>query len=145
LGEGAPSDELGIAMGDLYVNAQGRWAAGEFQMATIAGRTESKERQSELLREVITRLNAVIERYPESTSLRYYLADGYRKQALTIGKTAPGESDVLREKAMSQLRICAEIGLPSDLRNPAAQLVRTLSKGAETEIEMKILGTMPSQ
>jgi len=144
LEETSQGEDLGIAMEDLYVKAQGRWAAGEFQMAVIAGKTESKERQSELLREATTRLNAVVERYPESTSLRYYLADGYRKQALTIRKTDPGESERLREKAMSQLRICAEIGLPSDLRSPAAQLVRALSSGTETEIEMKILGTISS-
>jgi hypothetical protein len=114
-------------------------------MATIAGRSESKERQSELLREVITRLGAVVESYPDSTPLRYYLADGYRKQSLTIRKANPEEGDRLQEKAMAQLRVCAELGLPSDLRNPAAQLVRTLSGGAETEIEMKILGALPSQ
>jgi tetratricopeptide (TPR) repeat protein len=146
LGEVTQSDEeLGVAMQDLYVKAQQRWAAGKFQMATIVGRTESKERQNELLGEVTTRLSAVIESYPESTSLRYYLAEGYYKQGLTIQTTDLEESKRLQEKAMSQLRVCAELGLPGDLRNTAAQLVRMISKGTKTETEMKILGTSPSQ
>jgi len=145
LGESSQGDELGITMQDLYIKAQERWAAGKFQMALIAGKRESKERQSELLREGISRLSTVIESYPEATALRYYLADGYRKQALTIEKTNPEESKQLQEKALSQLRVCAEIGLPSSLRQTAAALVHTLSSGAEQELEMKILGTALSQ
>jgi tetratricopeptide (TPR) repeat protein len=138
--EFSEEDELGITMQDLYVKSQGRWAAGKFQMAVIAGRTESKERQSEILREVITRLSSVIEGHPDATSLRYYLAEGYNKQALTIRRDDPEESARLKERAIAQLRVCAELGLSADLRNPAAQLVRTLSQGTETDIEMKILG-----
>ena len=132
--------QLGITIQELYVTAQGRWAAAKFQMAVIAGKAESKERQNELLREVTTRLGSVVETYPEATSLRYYLADGYRKQALTLRATDPTESQQLEQQAMSQLRACAELGLPSDLRNSAAQLFSTLSKGTEPEIEQKILG-----
>lgn len=131
---------LGVSMSDLYVKAQGRWAAAKFQMAAIVGR-ESKEQQSELLREAVVRLNAVIENFPEETSLRYYLADGYRKQALTIMRNSPEEGARLQERALGQLRVCAELGLPVDLRNPAAQMVRQISQGAETEVEMKILGS----
>lgn len=135
---------FGVTMHELYVKAQGRWSAGKFQMAAIAGKIESKERQSELLREVITRLSSVIERYPDSTSLRYYLADGYRKQALTIRRADPEESERLQEKALAQLRVCGELGLPLDLKNPAAQLVRALSQGSESNLEMKILGAASS-
>ena len=145
VGVASEGDELGVSMQDLYINAQGRWAAAKFQMAVISGRLESKERQSELLREVITRLSSVLETYPDSTPLRYYLADGYRKQSLTIRRTDPEESKRLQEQAMSQLRACAELGLPSDLRNTAVQLFNTLSKGAEPEIGQKILGTIPAQ
>lgn len=141
-GEGS---ELGVTSRDLYLNAQGRWAAAKFQMAVIVGRLETKERQEELLREVTNRLNSIIEISPDSTFLRYYLADGYRKQALTMRKTDPEESQRLQEKAMAQLRVCAEIGLPADLRNPAAQLFSVLSQGTEPNIEQKILGTIPSQ
>lgn len=139
LEEFSGEDEFGVNMQDLYVKSQGRWAAGKFQMAVIAARTESKERQSELLREVINRLSSVLEGNPDATSLRYYLAEGYNKQALTIRKDNPEESARLKERAIAQLRVCAELGLPIDLRNPAAQLVRTLSQGTETDIEMKIL------
>ena len=114
-------------------------------MAVIAGRLENKERQDELLREVTNRLSSMIETYPDSTFLRYYLADGYRKQALTMRKTDAEESQRLQEKAMAQLRVCAELGLPAELRNPAAQLFNVLSKGTEPDIEQKILGTIPSQ
>ena len=114
-------------------------------MATIAGKIESKEQQSELLREALIRLDALVGSYPGVASLRYYLAEGYRKQALTIRKLEPEESQRLQEKAMSQLRICAELGLPVDLRNPAAQLVRAISKGTEVDTEMKILGTASAQ
>lgn len=131
---------LGVSMRDLYVKAQARWAAAKYQMAAIVGR-ESKELQNELLREAVVRLNAVIENYPEETALRYYLAEGYRKQALTIQKGSPEEGERLQERAMAQLRVCGELGLPSDLKNPAAQLVRQISQGAETDVEMKILGT----
>ncbi len=144
-GEATEGDEFGVSMPDLYIKAQGRWAAGKFQMAAIAGRVESKERQSELLREATTRLSSIVETYPDSTALRYYLADGYRKQALTIRRTDPGESEQLQTKALSQLRACAELGLADDLRQPAAQLFNTLSKGAEPEIEQKILGTVPAR
>jgi len=142
--EAAPTT-LGVSMQDLYIKAQGRWAAAKFQMAVIAGRLESKERQEELLREATNRLKSVVQSAPESTALRYYLAEGYRKYALTIRRSRPDESQELQEKAMSQLRACAELGLPSDLRNPAAQLVRVLSKGTEPELEQKILGTQSSQ
>ena len=145
LGVISEGDALGVAMQDLYVNAQGRWAAAKFQMAVIAGRLESKERQSELLREVTTRLSSIVEAYPDATALRYYLSDGYRKQALTIRRTDPEESKRLQERALSQLRACAQLGLPNDLRNPAAQLFNILSQGAEPEIEQKILGTIPSR
>jgi tetratricopeptide (TPR) repeat protein len=145
LGEMASSDELGISIENFYIQAQGRWAAGKHQMALIVGKMESKERQSELLREANTRLSAMVENYPDSASLRYRLAEGYRKQALTIKKTEPEESERLQEQAMTQLRICAEIGLPIDLREPAAQLFSTLSNGAEPEIEMKIRGSASSQ
>lgn len=146
LEEVAVGEEFGISMQDLYLTTQGRWAAGKSQMATIEGSGfKNKERQGELLREVTTRLSSVIEAYPDSTSLRYYLADGYRKQALTIRRTDPAESERLQEKALSQLRACAELGLPNDLRNLAAQLFSTLSKGTEPEIEQKILGTIPAR
>lgn len=141
MGEMSSSDELSISMKDFYVQAHGRWAAGKHQMALIVGKMESKERQNELLREANTRLNAIIEDYPDSASLRYRLAEGYRKQALTIKDTNPEESERLQEQAMTQLRVCAEIGLPIDLRDQAAQLFSTLSNGTEPEIEMKILGT----
>ena len=131
-------------MEQLYVDAQSRWAAGKFQMAAIAGRLESKERQEEILREVTNRLTAVLETYPDSTPLRYYLADGYRKQALTLRKTDPDASERLQGMAVTQLRACSEIGLPRDLRNPAAQLFNILSRGAEPDTEQKILGTIPS-
>jgi hypothetical protein len=133
-------DTLGVSMRDLYVKAQARWAAAKYQMAAIVGR-ESKEQQNELLREAIVRLNAVIENYPEETALRYYLAEGYRKQALTIQRSSPEEGERLQERAMAQLRVCGELGLPRDLKNPAAQLVRQISQGAETDVEMKILGS----
>jgi len=133
-------DELGATMRNLYVSAQARWAAAKFQMATIAGKLESKQRQEEILREVSTRLTPVLESFPDATPLRYYLAEGFRKQALTIRQTDPTESERLQELAMSQLRACAELGLPRDLRNPAAQLFNVLSKGEEPETEQKILG-----
>ena len=136
-------DTFGVTMQDLYINAQGRWAAGKFQMAVIAGRLESQERQSELLREVTTRLSAIVEAFPNATALRYYLADGYRKQALTIRRTDPEESQRLQERALSQLRACAQLGLSRDLRNPAAQLFSILSQGSEPETEQKLLGTVP--
>lgn len=145
LGEGIQSDEFGVSMQDLYVKAQQRWAAGKFQMATIAQKTGDKEQQSALLQEVISRLSVVIESYPDASSLRYYLAQGYYKHALTIQKTNQAESTQLKEKALSQLQVCAEIGLPSDLKNPAAQLVNTLSDGAETDVETKILGGKSSE
>lgn len=133
-------DELGATMRNLYVSAQARWAAAKFQMAVIAGKLESKQRQEETLREVSTRLTPVLESFPDATPLRYYLAEGYRKQALTVRQTDPAESERLQELAMSQLRACAELGLPRDLRSPAAQLFNVLSKGAEPETEQKILG-----
>lgn len=136
-------DSLGVTMQDLYLIAQGRWAAAKFQMAVVDGKLESKERQDELLREVTTRLSSIIEIYPDATFLRYYLADGYRKQSLTIRRTDPGESQRLQEQAMSQLRVCAELGLPAELRNLAIQLFNTLSNGTEPEIEQKILRTNP--
>ena len=145
LGVVTDGDQLGVTMQALYVSAQGRWAAGKFQMAAIAGRTESKERQSELLREATTRLNGVVEAYPDVTTLRYYLADGYRKQALTLRRTDPQESERMQALALSQLRACSELGLPRELRNPAAQLFNVLSKGSEPDTEQKILGTSPSQ
>lgn len=132
--------ELGVSMRDLYVKAQARWAAGKYQMAAIVGR-ENKEQQNELLREAVVRLNGVIENFPGETSLRYYLAEGYRKQALTIRNSSPEEGDRLQERALAELRVCGELGLPIDLRNPAAQLVRQIGQGVETEIEMKILGS----
>jgi len=135
---------LGVSMRDLYIKAQARWAAGKFQMAAIVGR-ESKEQQNEFLREAVVRLNGVIENYPEETSLRYYLAEGYRKQALTIRKSSPEEGERLQERALAQLRVCGELGLPKDLRNPAAQLVRQIAPGTETDIEMKILGTSSAE
>ncbi len=138
-------DALGVTMQDMYVSAQGRWAAAKYQMAAIAGRTESKERQSELLRESTTRLNGVVEAYPDVAVLRYYLAEGYRKQALTLRRTDPEESGRLQALAVSQLRACAELGLPRDLRNPAAQLFNVLSKGGESDTEQKILGMPASQ
>lgn len=145
LGEVAESDEFGISMQDLYLKAQGRWAASKSQMATIEGSGfKDKQRQSELLREGTIRLSSLVEAYPGSTSLRYYLAEGYRKQALTIRRTDPVESERLQTLAMSQLRVCAELGLPGELRNPAAQLFSTLSKGTEPEIEQKLLGLAPS-
>ncbi len=145
LGVVTDGDELGVTMQQLHVSAQARWAAGKFQMATIAGRTESKERQNELLREATTRLNGVVEAYPDATTLRYYLAEGYRKQALTLRRTDPQESKRLQALALSQLRACSELGLPRDLRNLAAQLFNVLSKGAEPDTEQKILGTSPAQ
>lgn len=144
VGAMSSSDELGISMEDYYITAQGRWAAGKQQMASIAGRMESKERQSEVLREANTRLSALIEDYPDAASLRYRLAEGYRKQALTIGNTNPEESERLQQQAMTQLRICAEIGLPEDLRTQAATLFSTLSQGTEPEIRAKILGESTS-
>ncbi|MCP4400657.1 MAG: hypothetical protein GY801_25570 [bacterium] len=139
------ADEYGLTMQKLYVSAQARWAAGKFQMATIASKTEGKERRDELLREGTSRLSSVVEAFPEATPLRYYLAEGYRKQALTIRKTDPTESERLKTQATSQLRACAELGLPSEFRNPAAQLFNVLSKGAEPETEQKILGTIAAQ
>ena len=136
----AQGDELGVAMQDLAVKAHTRWAAGTFQMAVIAGKSESKARQNELLQEVSARLSTVLESYPQAAALRYYLADSYRKQALTIAKTSPAESAQLQAKALSQLRVCGELGLPQGLREPAAQLFHLLSKGAETEVEMKLRG-----
>lgn len=138
-------DSLGVTMRDLYLIAQGRWAAAKFQMAVIDGKLENKERQDELLREVTTRLSSIIETYPDATFLRYYLADGYRKQSLTMRRTDPAESQRLQEQAMAQLRVCAELGLPSELRNPAVQMFNSLSNGAEPEIEQKILGTIPTR
>ncbi len=136
--------EFGVTMEELYMKAQGRWAAGKSQMATIEGSGfKNKERQNELLQEVTTRLSSLVEAYPESTSLRYYLADGYRKRALTIRRTDPAESERLQTQAMSQLRVCAELGISGDLRNPAAQLFSILSKGAEPEIEQKLMGLAP--
>lgn len=140
LDDASADNALGLSMRDLYVKAQARWAAGKFQMAAIVGR-DSKEQQNEALREAVVRLNAVIENFPEETSLRYYLAEGYRKQAVTIRRGSPEESDRLQERALAQLRVCGELGLPIDLRNPAAQLVRQIGQGAETEVEMKILGS----
>ncbi len=137
----ATGDEFGVTMRSLYVSAHTRWAAAKYQMATIAGKLESKQRQEELLREVSTRLVPVLESFPDATPLRYYLAEGYRKQALTIRQTDPTESERLQELAMSQLRACAELGLPRDLRNTAAQLFNVLSKGAEPDTEQKILGS----
>ena len=139
------ADDFGITMQALYVNAQGRWAAGKFQMAAIAGRIDSKQRQSELLREATTRLNGVVEAFPDSSALRYYLAEGYRKQALTVRRTDPEESKRLQERATAQLRACSELGLPRDLRNPAAQLFNVLSRGSEPETEQKILGAASTQ
>ena len=139
------ADEYGLTMQDLYVTAQGRWAAAKFQMATIVSKTEGNERRDELLREGTSRLSSVVESFPESTPLRYYLADGYRKQALTIRNTDPTESERLQTQAVSQLRACAELGLPTELRNPAAQLFNVLSKGSEPETEQKILGTIAAQ
>lgn len=138
-------DEFGATMRNLYINAQTRWAAAKFQMAVVAGKLEGKQRQEELLREVSTRLVPVLESYPEATSLRYYLAEGYRKQALTIRQTDAAESERLQELALSQLRACAELGLPRDLQNQAAQLFNVLSKGAEPETEQKILGAVNTQ
>jgi tetratricopeptide (TPR) repeat protein len=132
--------EFGITMNDLYMKSQGRWAAGKSQMATIEGSGfKNKEQQNEILREVTTRLSSLVEAYPESTSLRYYLAEGYRKRALTIRKTDPTESERLKTQAMSQLRVCAELGLSENLRNPAAQLFSILSKGTEPEVEQKLM------
>lgn len=145
LGVASADDSLGVTMQELYLIAQGRWAAAKFQMAVIDGKLENKERQDELLREVTTRLSSIIEMYPDATFLRYYLADGYRKQSLTIRKTDPEQSERLQEQAMTQLRVCAELGLPSELRNPAVQLFNALSNGAEPEIEQKILGMVPAQ
>ncbi|MDY0094879.1 MAG: hypothetical protein RBT80_19465 [Candidatus Vecturithrix sp.] len=145
IGMASTGNGLGITMQDLYLVAQGRWAAAKFQMAVIAGRLESKERQDELLREVTTRLGSIIETYPEATFLRYYLADGYRKQSLTLRRVDPDESQQLQEQAMAQLRVCAEIGLPTELRNAAVQLFNALSSGAEPEIEQKILATIPTR
>jgi hypothetical protein len=142
LGEGTQSDELGVSMQDLYVKAQQRWAAGKFQMAAIIG---DKEQQGALLQEVISRLNAVIESYPDASSLRFYLAQGYYKRALTIQKTNQAESTQLKEKALSQLQVCAEIGLPDDLKNPAVELVNVLSDGAATDVATKILGEKSSE
>lgn len=133
-------DTYGASMRSLYVSAQIRWAAAKFQMAAIASKLESKQRQEEILREVTTRLTSVLEAFPDATSLRYYLAEGYRKQALTIRQTDPAESTRLQEMAMSQLRACGEMKLPRELQNQAAQLFNVLSKGAEPEIEQKILG-----
>ncbi|MBD3309400.1 hypothetical protein GF339_23585 [candidate division KSB3 bacterium] len=143
--EVAAGDELGLSMQELYLTAQARWAAAKYQMAVIGGRIDSKARQSELIREATARLSSLVSTYPDATSLRYYLADGYRKQALTIRRTDPAESERLQEQAMAQLRVCAELGLSRELRNPAAQLFSTLSKGTEPEIEQKILGTIPSR
>ena len=139
------ADEYGLTMQELYVSAQSRWAAGKFQMATIVSKTEGNERRDELLREGTNRLSSVVETFPESTPLRFYLAEGYRKQALTIRKTDPSESERLSTQAVSQLRACAELGLPTELRNPAAQLFNVLSKGSEPETEQKILGTIAAQ
>jgi tetratricopeptide (TPR) repeat protein len=139
------ADEYGLTMQELYVSAQSRWAAGKFQMATVVSKTEGNERRDELLREGTSRLSSVVEAFPESTPLRYYLAEGYRKQALTVRKTDPAEGDRLQTQAVSQLRACAELGLPTELRNPAAQLFNVLSKGAEPETEQKILGTIAAQ
>ncbi|PID55679.1 hypothetical protein CSB45_14870 [candidate division KSB3 bacterium] len=139
------ADQYGLTMQHLYVSAQSRWAAGKFQMATIAAKTEGKERRDELLREGTRRLSSVVEAFPESTPLRYYLAEGYRKQALTIRKSDPVESERLSTLAKSQLRACAELSLPNELRNPAAQLFNMLSKGTEPETEQKLLGTIASQ
>ena len=135
------ADTYGASMRSLYVSAQIRWAAAKFQMAAIASKLESKQRQEEILREVTTRLTSVLEAFPDATSLRYYLAEGYRKQALTIRQTDPAESTRLQEMAMSQLRACGEMKLPRELQNQAAQLFNVLSKGAEPEIEQKILGS----
>lgn len=133
--------ELGITMRDLYLKAQARWAASQFQMAAIAGRIETKERQSEILREGVVRLNAVIQSYPNAAALRYYLAEGYYKQAVTIQRTDADEGKRLKDMAFAQLGVCAELGLSADLVEPAAYLVRTLSPGMETELEAKILGS----
>lgn len=140
-GESSENAGVGPTMHDLYINAQGRWAAAKFQMATIAQRLKNQAQETELLREVATRLSSVVEMFPNATVLRYYFADGYRKQALVIRKTDPTESERLQQLAMAQLRVCAELGLPGDMRSQAAQLFHTLSKGAETDIEQKILGT----
>ena len=78
--------------------------------------------------------------YPDVAVLRYYLAEGYRKQALTLRRTDPQESERLQALALSQLRACSELGLPRDLRNPAAQLFNVMSKGSEPDTEQKILG-----
>ncbi len=140
-GETFTSDEFGVSMQELHIKAQARWAAGKTQMATIEGSgLKNKERQLELLREVTTRLSSLVETYPDSSTLRYYLAEAYRKQGLTLRRTDPAEGERLQEKAISQLRVCAELGLPMDLRNPAAHLFSTLSKGNEPEIEQKLLG-----
>jgi hypothetical protein len=144
LDDASADNALGVSMRDLYVKAQARWAAGKFQMAAIVGR-ENKDLQSETLREAVVRLNAVIESYPEETSLRYYLAEGYRKQALTIQKSSPEEGARLQERALAQLRVCGELGVPADLRNPAAQLVRQITQGEGSDVEMKILGSSSVQ
>jgi tetratricopeptide (TPR) repeat protein len=142
--ESSQEEELGISMQDMYIKALGRWAAGKSQMATIEGSgLKNKEQQSELLREVTNRLSSFVETYPDSTSLRYYLAEGYRKQALTVRKADPAESERLQALAVSQLRVCAELGLPGDLRSPAAQLFSVLSKGAEPEVQQKLMGNVP--
>lgn len=134
-------DSLGITMRDLYQKAQARWAAAQLQMAVIAGKTESKERQSEVLREVIMRLDMVVESYPNAAALRYYLAEGYYKQAVTIQKTDAEGSQRLKQNALTQLSVCSELGLPADLKNVAAQLAQTLSPEAGSEIAAKILGS----
>jgi tetratricopeptide (TPR) repeat protein len=144
LEEMSQDSEAGISsMQDIYLKTQGRWAAGKHQMAVIVGKMENKERQYQELQEATIRLRTVITSFPGATTLRYYLAEGYRKQALTIRLTDPEESQRLQEQALTQLRACAVLGLPQDLRNPAAQVFRVLSKGSEPEIEQKILGTIP--
>jgi tetratricopeptide (TPR) repeat protein len=134
-------EELGMTMRDLYLKAQARWAAAKLQMAVIAGKIETKERQNEILREGVVRLNAVIQNYPNAAPLRYYLAEGYYKQAVTIQKTDAEEGKRLKNMALAQLGVCAELGLPADLENPAIGLAQMLSPGAEAAaIEAKIMG-----
>ncbi|MCP4284026.1 MAG: CHAT domain-containing protein [Gammaproteobacteria bacterium] len=136
-------EQLAIRIYDIYLKAQERWAASTFQMAAIARQLEGRERPEELLQDVVTRLTSQVKTYPDAAGLRYYLAEGYYKQSLLVEETEPEKHQRLQQHAMAQLRACAELGLPADLRNSAARLFNMLSKGTEPEIEQKILGTIP--
>jgi tetratricopeptide (TPR) repeat protein len=139
-GEMAVVSDLGISMQDIYIEAQERWVAGTSQMAIIVGRTKGKEKQTTLIKEISEHLSTLIEAYPEEVSLRYYFADVYRQQALLIRKTDPKQSERLHEIAIEQLQACAELGLPPELRNPAALLYNLLTRGMEPEIETLLRG-----